>query len=170
MDDIKDGGLMNNNDIIIALRDSLDISQEDMVKIFSLGGKTLTKDDVMTYLKYNKSFREIEGHSQDGACDYPSLEMFLNGLIVFKRGPKDDQPKLTINNASVVNNAMLKKVKIAMSLSSEDVQEIFELGGIEISASELTTFYRKKGHKHYKKCNDLHADAFLKGLHILYQS
>ena len=104
------------------------------------------------------------------------LESFLNGLIIFKRGrqtPKPGQPErpaYTIKSDGSVNNVLLKKLKVALSLTSEDILEILEDVGVIVSKGELTAIFRKEGHKHYMECGDKYARNFLKGLAKRYRS
>ncbi|MDX8367762.1 DUF1456 family protein, partial [Cytobacillus sp. IB215665] len=63
----------------------------------------------------------------------------------------------------------LKKVKIALSLTSEDMIEILEDAGVIITKGELGALLRKEGHKNYKVCGDRYARNFLKGLTIRYR-
>ncbi|MDX8366552.1 DUF1456 family protein, partial [Cytobacillus sp. IB215665] len=63
----------------------------------------------------------------------------------------------------------LKKVKIALSLTSEDMIEILEGAGVIITKGELGALLRKEGHKNYKVCGDRYARNFLKGLTIRYR-
>ena len=102
------------------------------------------------------------------------FDSFLNGLIIYKRGkqePKPGQPetpepqKKTAN----VNNLLLKKVKIALSLTTEDMLDIFEKAGITVTKGELGALLRKEGHKNYKECGDKYARNFLKGLALKYR-
>ena len=101
--------------------------------------------------------------------------LFLNGLITFKRGKKesdaeDSEPKvvMTLNNTNV-NNLLLKKIKIALSLTSEDMLGVLGNAGVEISKSELSAVLRKEGHRNYKQCGDRYARNFLKGLAIAWR-
>ena len=103
------------------------------------------------------------------------MDSFLNGLIIFKRGkqePKPGQPQgpavAAARNESV-NNLLLKKVKIALALTSEDMLEILEDAGVTISKGELSAVLRKEGHKNYKTCLDRYARNFLKGLALRYR-
>ena len=61
-------------------------------------------------------------------------------------------PAVTINSNENVNNIILKKVKIALALTSEDMLEILEEAGITITKGELGAVLRKEGHKNYKEC------------------
>ena len=162
---------MKNNDILIGIRDSLDINRPDMVEIFKCGEIEITEEDVLKMLMKPKD-DETDINGEYIECDYITLESFLNGLIIFKRGKKEKkegQPEktpLAITSGKSVNNVMLKKLKIALSFSSEDILELFELADATLTKGELTCFFRKEGHKHYKRCNDKHANNFLKGLAI----
>lgn len=73
-----------------------------------------------------------------------------------------------MNNQNV-NNIMLKKLKIALSLNSEDMLDIFQEAGINVTKGELSALFRKEGHKHYKECGDKYARNFLKGLALKYR-
>ncbi|SLC93479.1 Protein of uncharacterised function (DUF1456) [Mycobacteroides abscessus subsp. abscessus] len=64
---------------------------------------------------------------------------------------------------------MLKKVKIALKLTSEDILDIFYDVDVDISKSELSALLRKEGHRNYKVCLDRYARNFLKGLALRYR-
>lgn len=164
---------MNNNDILIRLRYALDIKDTEIVDIFKLGGVEITKEDVIKML--TKSNEEEEDNQDQLNCNNLMLESFLNGFIIFKRGVKDSEnnepvkPILSIKNNNNVNNVLLKKLKIALELSSEDMLNIFELAGVVITKGELSAVFRKEGHRNYKECGDRYARNFLKGLAIKYR-
>ncbi len=166
---------MDNNDILIRIRYALDIKDPDMVEIFKLGGVELSVEEVRSILiKTRDSYHdnEIEGEPENIKCNHQMLESFLNGLIIYKRGKSDpnpgqpDRPILSIKGSENLNNIMLKKMKIALSLSSEDMLNIFEQSGLNVTKGELSALFRKEGHKHYKECGDKYARSFLKGLTI----
>jgi len=174
---------MDNNDILIRVRYALDIKNTDMVEIFNLGGIELTKEEVMMMLTRSKDSYFDEADSHDASveeevahikCNHKTLEAFFNGLIIFKRGRQENsdqgqKPILAMKDSGSVNNVMLKKLKIALSLSSEDVMEIFELADEPIGKAELGALFRKEGHKHYRECGDKYARRFLKGLSLKYR-
>ena len=173
---------MNNNDRLVRLRYALDIKDNDMVEIFKLGGMDLTKEDIKKMLdkKTKESPSEVKeeefkNNEYKKECSDQTLESFLNGLITFKRGKKesdaeDSEPKvvMTLNNTNV-NNLLLKKIKIALSLTSEDMLGVLGNAGVEISKSELSAVLRKEGHRNYKQCGDRYARNFLKGLAIAWR-
>ncbi|MFO1443207.1 DUF1456 family protein [Bacillus sp. Bva_UNVM-123] len=169
---------MYNNDILIRLRYALDIKNTDMVEIFKLGGVEVTKAEVLKLLtKSNDSYDddEIAENDENIKCHNSMLDSFLNGFIIFKRGKQDpkpgqpDIPEPSIKKNANVNNLLLKKIKIALALTSEDMLDIFEKAGIIVTKGELSALLRKEGHKNYKECGDKFARNFLKGLTVKYR-
>jgi uncharacterized protein YehS (DUF1456 family) len=162
---------VNNNDILIRLRYALDIKNVDMIEIFKLGGMEITKEELFKILTKSK---DMEEDNEDLIiCDDQMFDAFLNGFIIFKRGkqePKPGQPEIqTPAVKENSNNLLLKKLKIALSLTSEDMIEILEDAGVRITKGELSALLRKVGHKNYKSCGDRYARNFLKGLAIRYR-
>jgi uncharacterized protein YehS (DUF1456 family) len=174
---------MENNDILIRLRYALDIKNTDMVEIFKLGGIEVTKEEVLKILtKSNDSYDHVTNFDDDTdeneeqlKCNNTMLESFLNGFITFKRGKQDPKPgqaqeiALSLKSNDSVNNMLLKKLKIALALTSEDMIDILEEAGIRITKGELSALLRKEGHKNYKQCGDKYARNFLKGLALKYR-
>lgn len=68
------------------------------------------------------------------------------------------------------NNIIMKKLRIALNLKEEDILEIFELAEFEMTKPQITAIFRKKGHKHYKECQDQMMKKFLAGLAIKMRS
>lgn len=56
-----------------------------------------------------------------------------------------------------------------MSLTTEDMLDLFEHAGIMVTKGELGALLRKEGHKNYKECGDKFARNFLKGLALKYR-
>jgi uncharacterized protein YehS (DUF1456 family) len=174
---------MDNNDILIRVRYALDIKNTDMVEIFKLGGVKLTKDEVLKVLtKSPDSYEDDEYYDDEETennehikCNNAMLESFLNGFIIFKRGkqePKPGQPEkspIPVKTNESVNNMLLKKLKIALALTSEDMIDILEQAGVTVTKGEIGAILRKEGHKNYKKCLDKYARNFLKGLALKYR-
>ncbi|MGG1675696.1 DUF1456 family protein [Neobacillus sp. NRS-1170] len=164
---------MDNNDILIRLRYALEIKNKEMAEIFKLGGAEVSVPEVIKILTKSDE-DELENDDQI-KCNNSMFDSFLNGFIIFKRGkqePKPGQPEtpVQVSPKSVnVNNLLLKKVKIALSLTTEDMLDIFENAGITVSKGELGALLRKEGHKNYKECGDKFARNFLKGLAIKYR-
>lgn len=169
---------MENNDILIRLRYALDIKNKDMVEIFKLGGVEVTKEEVLKILTKSKEETEEEEVVEDEnhiKCNNKMLESFLNGLITHKRGKQDPKPEEPANEPVVqqkdhVNNMLLKKLKVALQLTTEDMLDVLHDGGIVVSKGELGAILRKPGHRNYKECGDNFARKFLKGLAVKYRS
>jgi len=158
----------------------MDIKDKEMVKIFKLGGLEVTIEEGRKMLIKSKSsdyyevvkHHEIKEMQENIKCENSTLDSFLNGFIIFKRGKKDTKPGqterlvLSINNSENLNNVLLKKLKIALFLTSGDMLDIFKAAGVMVSKGELSALFRKEGHKHYKACGDKYARKFLKGLAV----
>ncbi len=163
---------MDNNDILIRLRYALDIKDRHMVKIFNLGGVEVSAAEVKQMLT---KADQTEVKDERVNCSNNTLEAFLNGLIIFNRGkqePKPGQAEISVpagQNSEYINNALLKKVKIALALTSDDMHDIFKLTGLSVTKGELSALFRKAGHKNYKECGDKYARTFLKGLAMRYR-
>ena len=156
---------MTNNDFLRRLRYALNIKDNVMVQIFKKGNIVLTREDVIDYLKkdIDEGFKKLNNND---------LIAFLDGLIIQKRGKKEDgtpvpQIKVTKNN---LNNVLLRKLRIALSFKSYDMIKIFKLGGVEISEGELSALFRSEDHKNYKECGDKYIRVFLKGLTEFYRN
>ena len=170
---------ISNNDILIRVRYALDIKDTDMVEIFKLGGIEVTKEDVRKMLVKPKNDYDNEADIDENddfiKCNNNMLESFLNGFITFKRGKQDpkpgqpDQPAKPVKSTESVNNMLLKKLKIALALTSEDIIDILDEVGVRITKGELGALLRKEGHKNYKECGDKYARNFLKGLAVRYR-
>jgi len=167
---------MNNNDLLVRLRYALDLKDEELVDIFKFGDVVISKETVQGMLtKSNPKSSQTDPHRENEYaidCDYQQLNAFLDGLIIFKRGEQDQAKKapqkhsLTDEN---VNNMLLKKVKIALILTSDDMLELLSEAGVTISNSELSAVLRKEGHRNYKPCGDRYVRNFLKGLALRYR-
>ncbi len=100
-------------------------------------------------------------------CSSALMCLFLDGLIIQKRGAKESRSgSSSQNEAALNNNAILKKLRIALELKEEDMISIMQLVDIAISKSELSALFRNTGHKNYKVCGDQFLRNFLKGLTI----
>ena len=146
---------MDNNDVLRRLRYSFDLDDAKVIEIFSHAGLEVKRGFVVAWLK-----KEDDPAYQ--ACNDRMLATFLNGFIIEKRGKRDGpQPKPEMH---LTNNAILMKLKIALNLQAEGMQEILRLGGQELSNHELSAFFRRPGHKHYRECQDQALRNFLAGL------
>jgi uncharacterized protein YehS (DUF1456 family) len=95
------------------------------------------------------------------------LAIFLNGLIIDKRGKRDGPTPPPEDPLS--NNMILRKFKIALELTTEDIIEIFALINKQITKNELGAFFRNPNHKSYRPCLDQYLRNFLNGLQAKYK-
>ena len=168
---------MDNNDILIRVRYALDIKNQDMIEIFKLGGYEFSKEEIFKILtKTRDDLEDLEENDDQIKCNNKMLEAFLNGLITFKRGKQDvkpgqqpTSPEPAVQKSDNVNNMLLKKLKVALQLTTEEMLDILDDGGIAVSKGELGAILRKPGHRNYKECGDNFARKFLKGLTIKYR-
>ncbi len=151
---------MINNDVLRRIRYIFDFSDSKMMKIFSAADYEASREEISSYLKQ-------EEDPDYKNCSDNKMSVFLNGLINEKRGKKDGpqpKPDKTLNN-----NMIFAKLKIALNLKAEDVLEILSLAGLSISKHELSAFFRRPDHKHYRECKDQVLRNFLKGLQMKYR-
>lgn len=155
---------MNHNDRLTRLRYALDIRDIDMVKIFELGGMKVTKEEVREMLT-KKNDEDYEFELIDEA-----FERFLNGMIISQRGAREgsEAPVFELHKGNA-NNLLLKKMKIALSLTSEDMLDTLDRAGVVVSKGEMSAILRKEGHRNYKPCGDRYARNFIKGLMLEYR-
>jgi uncharacterized protein YehS (DUF1456 family) len=152
---------MNNNDVLRRIRYTFNFDDTKMINIFELGGLQVTRAQISDWLK-----KEDDPDYQ--VCIDVQLAMFLNGLIVEKRGRKDGpQPE---PETSLTNNIVFRKLKIALNLQADDVLLLIKKSDFSMSKHELSAFFRKPDHKHYRKCKDQVLRYFLKGLQIEHRS
>ena len=151
---------MDNNDILRRLRYTFDFTDDKMMAIFSLAENPVTRAQISDWLK-----KEDDPALQQ--LSDPILATFLNGFIIDRRGRKDGP--LPAAEKRLGNNAVFIKLKIALSLQAEDILAILVLSGVEISNHELSAFFRKPGHKHYRECKDQILRNFIHGLQLKYR-
>ena len=151
---------MTNNDILRRLRYTFDLNDSKMIAIFGLADHQVTRGQVSDWLK-----KEDDPAYQN--CSDTQLAIFLNGLIVDKRGKKEGpQPK---PEQRLNNNIIFRKIRIALNLQAEDILEILDMVNVRISKHELSAFFRRPDHKHYRECKDQILRNFLKGVQLKYR-
>ena len=149
---------MTNNDILRRLRYALDIKDSTMIEIFKLSEYEITRSNLIDLLK-----KEAEEGYVD--CSEEVMELFLDGLIIHKRGKREMMPMhVEKQDAPLTNNGILKKLRIALKFREDEMLSTLKLAGMSLSKSELSALFRKEGQRHYKECGDQILRNFLKGL------
>jgi uncharacterized protein YehS (DUF1456 family) len=149
---------MINNDVLRRVRYALNLNDAAMMDIFALSDYEITREDLLKLLK------------KDNEPDFVSLtnsqlSLFLDGLITYNRGKKEDAPA-TKPNSQLDNNGILRKLRIAFEFKEEDMLHTLKLADFELSKPELSSFFRHEAHKHHRKCGDQVLRNFLQGLII----
>lgn len=62
------------------------------------------------------------------------------------------------------NNTVLKKLRIAFSLKTDDILAIMTEQKFRVSMPEITAMMRAPDHKNYRECGDQFLRYFLRGL------
>ncbi|WP_457553654.1 DUF1456 family protein [Desulfobacula sp.] len=151
---------MTNNEILRRIRYIFDFSDSKMIAIFGLADHKVTREQISDWLKKDDdpAFQK---------CSDTELAIFLNGLINDKRGKKEgSQP---VPEERLTNNIIFMKLKIALNLKADDVLEILALADLSISKHELSAFFRRPGHKHYRDCKHQVLRNFLNGMQMKYR-
>ena len=151
---------MTNNDILRRVRYIFDFNDDKMIKLFALADYEVTRAQISDWMKQedDPAYQKLSDKQ---------LAIYLNGLINDKRGKKDGpqvEPEKDLSN-----NAIFMKLKIALNLQAEDILKIMDLSDFRMSKHELSAFFRKSGHKHYRECKDQILRIFLKGLQMQYR-
>ena len=146
---------MTNNDILRRLRYVFDFNDNAMIKLFAEADCKVSREQISDWLKKD----DDENYK---ACNDVTLATFLNGFINSKRGKREGsqpEPEKKLNN-----NIIFRKLKIALNMKDDDVLEVLKLANFRLSKHELSAFFRKPGHKHYRECKDQVLRNFLQGL------
>jgi uncharacterized protein YehS (DUF1456 family) len=75
---------MSNNDVMKKLRVALQLNDDEIVKILQLADFKITRSEL------GAIFRK-EDHPNFKPCGDQILRNFLNGLIIYKRGPRPER-------------------------------------------------------------------------------
>lgn len=146
---------MKNNDVLRRIRFTFDFDDSKMIAIFGLASLEVSRAEISDWLKKEDDPDYVK-------CSDRQFATFLNGLIIEKRGKKDGpqpEPETLLNN-----NIVFRKLKIALNLQADDVLSLVNRGDLHISKHELSAFFRKPSHKHYRECKDQVLRGFLNGL------
>lgn len=146
---------MSNNDILRRIRYLFDFSDLEIIELFKLANHNVERAQVCNWLKKEEDPLLIELTDRE-------LAIFLNGLIIEKRGKREGplpQPEDFLSN-----NMILQKLKIALNLKTEDILDLFALIDKKISKHELSAFFRNPNHSSYRPFMDQYLRNFLTAL------
>jgi len=151
---------MTNNDILRRIRYTFNFNDSTMINLFKLADLDVTREQVSSWLKKD----DDESYASCGDIQFST---FLNGLISHRRGKKEG--KTPEPDKKLTNNIILRKLKIALDMKNEDVLEMLSGNGFTLSNHELSAFFRRVDHKHYRTCKDQVLRNFLQGIQLKYR-
>lgn len=147
--------MLTNNDVLRRVRYTFDLEDDATIALFKLGGLDVTRAQISDWLKRDEdpAFQELNDFG---------LASFLNGFIIKRRGKREGpQP---VAETRLYNNRILVKLKIALKLTSDDILPMISTEESPMSPHELSAFFRKPDHKHYRPCKDQVLRRFLNGM------
>lgn len=146
---------MTNNDILSRLRYLFDYTDSKIIEIFKLADCDVETAELDDWFRKDDDLDLVEMTDRQ-------LATFLNGIIIEKRGKregKQPEPETRLNN-----NIILKKLKIALNLTSDDILDLFALTDRKLSPHELSAFFRRPDHKSFQPFMDQYLRNFLNAL------
>ena len=158
---------MDSNDVNRRVRYALSLDDDDVIDLLRLSAFEGDTGNV-------QAWRLKEGADGYMPCPPEALQAMLAGLIIRLRGVRDDQPPAQPSTqppaqsdkvATVIdNNAVLKQIRIAMSLKTDDVHALIVQGGGKLGKSEVNALFRKPSARNFRRCGDQVLRWFLAGL------
>lgn len=76
---------LSNNDILKKLRVALQLRDDDIIEILSLVDFKISKSELGAFFRKEDNPKYMPLQDQ-------ILRYFLNGLVIYKRGPMDEKP------------------------------------------------------------------------------
>lgn len=151
---------MTNNDILRRIRFTFNFNDMKMVSIFALADHQVSKEQITAWLK-----KDDDPAYQ--SCNDREMAIFLNGLISEKRGKKDGPAQA--QEDKINNNIILMKLKIALNLQADDIIALLNSVDLRVGKPELSAFFRRPGHKHFRECKDQILRNFLNAVQIKFR-
>ncbi|MDG1346480.1 MAG: DUF1456 family protein [Crocinitomicaceae bacterium] len=151
---------MTNNDILRRLRFTFDLNDDKVMDLFRSGGIEATRAEISDWMKKE----EDEAYKNLGD---KYLAAFLNGFINKNRGKREGEQPAPEKKTN--NNMIFRKLKIALNMRDEDILDVLDLADFRFSKSELSAFFRRPEHRHYRECKDQIMRNFLHGLQLKYK-
>ena len=164
---------MDNSDVVLRIRYAASLDDSDTVRVIALGGQEL---DVATVAAWRGSKNvdaddNAEDDSNNMSCRQAYLDALLSGLVIERRGPPPPNNKPVHvepenKKPSMIrdNNVVLKQLRIAFKLRTDDVHDLIVRGGGRITKSETGALFRNPSARNFRRCGDQVLRWFLKGL------
>jgi uncharacterized protein YehS (DUF1456 family) len=147
---------MTPNDFLRSIRYLLNVNESTLAHILGLANLDVSTAQIAAYLK-----REDEPGCLP--CSDRVMAHFLNGLVIYKRGPDPSRPPQPVE-LPLTNNTVLKKLRVAFELKDSDIIALFAKTGLRVSKAELGAFCRRPQHRNYRECGNQFLRNLLKAL------
>ena len=151
---------MTNNDILRRARYIFQFSDSKMIELFKLADYEVQTSNIHSWLKKLDDPLLVEISDRE-------LAIFLNGLIIDKRGKREGpQPE---PEEHLSNNMILRKLKIALNLKTDEILDMCASIDRKLGKHELSAFFRNPNHRSYRHCLDQYLRNFLNALQAKYR-
>lgn len=179
---------MDNNDLLRRLRYALRCDDSNTSRLIQLGDGNATtaqvarwraKEDASDYepcsssdieaflggvIIENRGPRETPAPSPWPDRSKKAQTASSNPASSAARSDSSEKTDSSKKLDQVDNNIVLKQLRIALSLRSEDVHSILRAGGSALTASEAGALFRKPDARNYRQCGDQVLRQFIAGL------
>jgi len=147
---------MQINDILFKIKTALSLSNSEIIEAYKWADFTMSEERVSNIVKRHQD----KGYEE---ATYEELGLFLDGLVVLKRG--ENSKKVESDEVvELTNNLILKKLRVAMNLKESELVIIFALAEVTLTKRQIGSLFRKEGGKNFKACSDELLMAFIEGL------
>ena len=150
---------MENNDVLRRLRYALQLDDAEAARLAGLGGESVTVEAMSLFRLRSEDPAAV-------ACPDRVLGALLSGLVLDRRGPPEQaRDGHEEDRHACDNNSVLKRVKIALSMRSEEVAACIGAGGGgAVTDSVIGSFLRRPGTRNFQGLGDQMLRRFLSGL------
>jgi len=158
---------VDTNDLNRRIRYALSLDDADAQMLLKLGHYPPVELEQIARWRAKESDEGFE------VCPEDSVIALLDGLILDRRGPRiePNKPSEAVNSAvqsgesiPLDNNMVLKQLRIALSLRTDEVHSLISAGGGRIGKTEVSAFFRKTTARNYRRCGDQVMRWFLAGV------
>jgi len=104
---------LNNNDIIKKLRVALKLRDDDIIEILKLVDFNIGKSELSAFFRSEDHPKYMELKDQ-------ILRNFLNGLVIYKRGPRDAKTKKNTSNSEGKSKRAVQLKKFTIKKKKRD--------------------------------------------------